>query len=175
MNKWALRGACALQLTSGVIFVWNGESMMTFSQVLQHVKMSIHAEQVFCSIVTEMKFMPSFQEDPELATVHKENYETSYHRNTAAGNLRRLLADGGPSTEQLILMTVECFLEARQHDRTAEAALQNIQPKAPEDQSWLNAAAKWHGRRKAELHRATKLLRASIPDSMWEKGKAMME
>jgi hypothetical protein len=155
--------------------MWNGESLLTFSRVLQHVEMSIHAEQVFCSIVTEMKYMPGFQNDPGLKTVHEQNYETSYHRNTAAGNLRRLVAHGGPSKEQLILMTVECFLEAHDHDKRAETALQTLSASSPTDETWLQAAAKWHKRRKVELNRAAKLLRASIPANLWEKGATMVE
>lgn len=155
--------------------MWNGESLLTFSRVLQHVDMSIQAEQVFCSIVTEMKFMPNFQDQAALATVHKENYETSYHRNTAAGNLRRLISQGGPSQEQLILMTVECFIEARGHDKTAESALQSIVTSSPQDESWVHAAAKWHKRRKMELKRAARLLKATIPANLWEKGVSMAE
>lgn len=145
------------------------------AKVMRHVELSIQAEQVFCSIVTEMKFMPQFANDPNLATVHRENYETSYHRNTAAGNLQRLLALSGQPNEMLILMTVECFIETHEHDKIAEQALLNIKATRPDDEKWLAAAQKWHRRRKRQLGLAASTLRAAIGRELWEKGAALAE
>ena len=92
-----------------------------WAPILKHVKASIHAEQVFCSITTEMKMFPQFARQPLLRELHRENYETSYHRNTAAGNLIRLqvIDPSNDSFIRLVLMTVECFIEAKEHDRKA--------------------------------------------------------
>ncbi|MDB5085451.1 MAG: hypothetical protein JWN30_2337 [Bacilli bacterium] len=146
-----------------------------FSRVLQHVERSIHFEQVFCSIVTEMKYMAPFQNQAGLQRVHKENYETSYHRNTAAGNLKRLTAGAGASATQLILMTVECFLEAQEHDQNAEQALGSMTASNPQEQSWLDAAQEWHLKRKEELQIAAQILRESIPADLWNQGAALTE
>ncbi|MCL6518081.1 hypothetical protein, partial [Alicyclobacillus sp.] len=146
-----------------------------FAPVLQHLEQSIHAEQVFCSIVTEMKFMPAFKDDPNLAEVHRQNYETSYHRNTAAGNLRRLLAGAGPSEEMLVLMTIECFVEAKRHDRQAEEALKAIRTESPADEGWIQAAERWHARRRQALRMARRLLRQSVSEETWAKGVALAE
>ncbi|SFU71568.1 hypothetical protein [Alicyclobacillus macrosporangiidus] len=51
-----------------------------YAPVLHYVERSIHAEQIFCSIVTEMKFMPAFKDDPHLTEVHRQNYEKFYRK-----------------------------------------------------------------------------------------------
>jgi hypothetical protein len=145
------------------------------STVLDHVNASIHAEQVFCSITTEMKFIPSFKDQPPLAVVHRENYETSYHMNTAAGNLHRLLTHGNHSDEMLILMTIECFIEAREHERKAEQALDDLQAPSESDQHWLEAAHKWHRRRRRQLRRAARVLRAAVGPDVWQQGAVLAD
>ncbi len=147
----------------------------SLSTVLDHLDASIYAEQVFCSITTEMKFLPSFKDQPPLRTVHRENYETSYHKNTAAGNLHRLLAHGHSSHERLILITIECFIEAREHERKAEEALSNLQAPTESDQRWLDAAHKWHRRRRRELRHAARVLRAAVGPEIWEQGAALAD
>lgn len=134
---------------------------------------SVHAEQVFCSIVTEMKRMPQFQHQPALANLHRQNYETSYHRNTAVGHLSRLQA-GEPSVA-LILMTVECLAEAARHDKSAQAALDQIQAATPDDQVWLRAAANWHARRSWWGRRTAASLQANVSPDLWEQGLALAE
>lgn len=141
--------------------------------VLRQVKSSIKAEQVFCSIVTQMKFMKQFKDQSALKTVHKENYETSYHRNTAAGNLRRIRA--GESDELLILMTVECLMETEEHDKSAENALRNIEASDEQGQQWLASAISWHELRTRHLQKAKHLLREKIGTVLWNKGAALAE
>lgn len=145
-----------------------------FAQVLHPTKSSIYAEQVFCSIVTQMKFIPQFSNQPVLKTVHAENYQTSYHRNTAAGNLHRLL-EVNHSDEILILMTVECFAESHQHDKTAESALLKITTTNPGDAKWLESAIYWHNQRKRHLKHAAKMLYTAVGPEVWKKGLALAE
>lgn len=146
----------------------------TWQRLAEFMKGSIEAEQVFCSLVTEMGYQPQFRGNSALAIVHRENYETSYHRNTAAGNLERLL-QGDTSNEMLVLLTVECFIEARQHDGTAEMALMQIKAVSQEDSGWLEAARFWHQKRRQYLDSATEVLYTSIGPAMWEKGVALVE
>ena len=134
---------------------------------------SVHAEQVFCSLVSEMKYMPQFQSQPALAELHKENYETSYHRNTAVGNLSRLQA--GEAHDLPVLMTIECLVETARHDRLGEKALAAIRAAAPEDQVWLRAAQNWHERREYWTRRAADTLRGHVSAHLWEQGIGMAE
>ncbi|MCL6636467.1 MAG: hypothetical protein K6T26_00850 [Alicyclobacillus sp.] len=150
-------------------------NLNVYAAVLHHVGLSLQAEQVFCSIVTEMKFMPAFRDDPHLQTVHKENYETSYHRNTAAGNLRRLLTGAFAEEDMLVLMTIECFVEAKAHDLAAEQALRAIPATTESQQHWLRAAERWHMRRRRELSRAKRILRSHVSAETWQKGVALAE
>lgn len=146
---------------------------MGYADVLSQVEQSIKAEQVFCSIVTQMKYLPQFTGQAALNKVHRENYETSYHRNTAAGNLERLVF--GESDELLILMTVECFIEARQHDKTAAASLEKIVATSSEDQQWIIVATEWHKRRRQYLKSAARLLSTLIGPELWNKGASLVE
>jgi hypothetical protein len=147
-----------------------------FINVLGHIEESIHAEQVFCSIATQMTFLPQFKDQTDLETIHKENYETSYHRNTAAGNLARLVT--GETDEMLILMTVECFVEAKNHDKAAGAALEELKNDNtldPNDDIWLDGAKIWHRRRKRALRHAAETLHIIIGSELWAKGAKMAE
>jgi len=144
-----------------------------YNAVFKHLMSSIKAEQVFCSVVTQMKFLPQFADDPNLRTVHRENYETSYHRNTAAGNLRRLLR--GEVDEMLVLMTVECFIEAQEHDKKSETALRQIRSSSTEDEKWLSSARYWHTLRKKHLKAARTALYHIIGPDIWQKGAALAE
>ncbi len=144
-----------------------------YVDVLGHVERSIKAEQMFCSIATQMTFLPQFRYQAELKNVHRENYETSYHRNTAAGNLRRLLT--GEFDEMLVLMTVECLIESRKHDKIAETSLGKIVVTDPENSKWVVTAEKWHRLRKRHLKYAAESLRAMIGPEIWAKGALLVE
>lgn len=147
--------------------------MWAYAEVLRLVKCSMKAEQYFCSIVTQMTYLPQFKHQQPLDIVHKENYETSYHRNTAIGNLRRLL--DGDMDELVILMTVECIIEAARHDAKAKAALAELSAGDEEGQMWLGRAEKWQGYRSNYLARARSMLRGVIGPQSWAKGKALAQ
>lgn len=149
-------------------------SHAVWEAVLRHVRLSIQAEQVFCSIVTEMKFLPQFAYQDALKIIHRENYETSYHRNTAAGNLRRLTKTS-TADKMLILMTVECFIETEEHDTKAETALRKITVTDAADNKWVEAAQKWHKRRKQQLKYAAETLYAAIGPELWKQGMELAE
>jgi hypothetical protein len=149
-----------------------------WSQVLRPLSVSIYGEQVFCSITTEMKWLPGFRDNAELTALHRENYETSYHRNTAAGNLTRLAwqeAQGRDPSKRLVLMTVECLLEAREHDRRTAQHLRALEEQAGAYRSWLEAASRWHEHRTRWLRRAVRTLRGGIPAGWWEEGTQLIE
>ncbi len=145
----------------------------SYADVLRHIDLSIWAEQMFCTVTTQMNFLRQFKDQPELKSLHKENYETSYHRNTAAGNLLRLVA--GELDEMLILMTVECFIESRNHDKAAQTALHSISVPTQEDEQWITLSEKWHRRRKRHLKYAAEILRTMIGQELWAKGALLAE
>jgi hypothetical protein len=146
-----------------------------WEKIYRRVQAAIYAEQIFCSITTEMKYLPAFKDQPPLRNVHRENYETSYHLNTAAGNLARLLSGAHSNREErmLILMTIECFIEADEHDRKAKQFLRQVTAAEKKDGAWLEAAAHWHEQRVYWLQRAMKKLRSTIPASLWQEGASM--
>ncbi|GMA51792.1 hypothetical protein GCM10025857_31490 [Alicyclobacillus contaminans] len=147
--------------------------MSQWQSVLRDVERSIYAEQVFCSYVTQMTFMPQFKDQPALRQVHRENYETSYHRNTAAGNLHRLAQFD--EDELLVLMTVECFIETRKHDNTALTALRQVTTSDPTGRKLLERAFYWHDQRKHYLKRAAGKLYTMLGPELWQKGVALAE
>ena len=144
------------------------------ASVLQHLEHSIKAEQIFCSYVTQMKFLPQFKENAALSYVHRENYETSYHRNTAAGNLQRML-ELSERDEMLVLMTIECFVETRAHDKKAESALIQIPSFTAKDEVLLTEAKRWHQIRKRQLTLAARALYTSVGPEVWQKGVTLAE
>ncbi|WAH37820.1 hypothetical protein [Alicyclobacillus dauci] len=144
-----------------------------YAEVLHYLNLSIRAEQIFCSIVTQMLYIPQFQNQTSLKTVHRENYQTSYHRNTAAGNLIRL--EGGDAQKILVLMTIECFVEVRKHDKVAEAGLRQITASSAEDKSLLAVAFEWHSMRKRYLRAAARTLRSTVGADVWQEGVQLAE
>ncbi|WP_026960995.1 hypothetical protein [Alicyclobacillus herbarius] len=155
------------------------EKMASFlwERLSRRIQSAIYAEQVFCSITTEMKFLPGFENQLELRSLHRENYETSYHLNTAAGNLARILAGAHDRHQerQLILMTVECFIEAREHMDKAEGYLGRLKPGNAKERVWLRAAGHWHQERVRWLNQAMRRLKTSIPESVWQEGVSLVE
>ncbi|SFU69881.1 hypothetical protein [Alicyclobacillus macrosporangiidus] len=75
----------------------------------------------------------------------------------------------------LVLMTIECFVEAREHDKRAEQALTSIRAGSAADERWIQAAEKWHFRRRHALRRAKRLLKQAVPPETWAKGVALAE
>ncbi len=149
-----------------------------WEMILQHLRHSIRAEQIFCSLTTEMKWLPTLANQPELAAVHKQNYETSYHMNTAAGNLLRLNRGWTWTDEdqtRLVVMTVECLLEAYAHLKQAAAAMSRLIAADPQATRLLQAARHWHKQRKYWLRQATHLLRKTVTPNVWEQGVHLVE
>jgi|GEM_PF-5766725 len=145
-----------------------------WDNVFQKLSACIYAEQVFCSLTTEMKFLPAFQDSSILKNIHTQNYETSYHQNTAAGNLQRLMM-GATTAEQekmLALVTVACMTEAKRHQNQAEAYLRQMTSDASDSQ-WLDAIRHWHQMRYHWLKVARSSLKGSISPQWWSQGEAL--
>ncbi|QQE78155.1 hypothetical protein [Alicyclobacillus sp. SO9] len=145
-----------------------------FEHVFQNMSHCIYAEQVFCSLTTEMKYLPAFKDNPHLQALHKENYETSYHQNTAAGNLQRLMV-GAKTREQekvLVVVAARCMLEAKKHQAKADEALKTIS--VPQEHvAWLDASRHWQHMRHRWLKLAMKDLRSAVPPKWWSEAEAM--
>ncbi|WP_067933848.1 hypothetical protein [Alicyclobacillus kakegawensis] len=148
-----------------------------WQRLYRRVQSTLYAEQVFCSITSEMNYLPNFARQPVLRSLHAENYESSYHLNTAAGNLVRILAGAHSQRQQqrLVLMTVECFIEAREHMDKAAGYLRQLETTDKRDKAWIYAAWHWHEQRVHWLTKAMRRLQASVPESVWQAGVGLVK
>lgn len=144
---------------------------------LRDLRRSLYAEQIFCSLTSEMRAFPAFAEQPALDELHKENYETSYHRNTACGHLTRLYFAPPAAVEEfdrLTVMAIACVYNSRKHDKLAQAQFEALVASDPVDQAWLQLAMCWHLERKRWLKVAAADVRALVSPDLWAQGKAIV-
>lgn len=143
-------------------------------QVARSMDMSVLAEQVFCSIVAEMQERSKLRGLSLWPSLLQANQATSYNRTTAAGHLRRIVWHTESDEYQLLTLTLACMVEAKANDKVALQALAQLEddPLLIEDGSldYLNAALKWHWRRRNTLKQAAVGLKAVVPPEVWDKG-----
>ncbi|KPV42940.1 hypothetical protein [Alicyclobacillus ferrooxydans] len=152
---------------------YGSEHYAIAANVIRYLDMSILAEQVFCSIVAEMQNDPNLRDRGAWSVLEQANRATTYYRSTAGGHLRRLLWGADADTSELFSLTVGCLVEAKAHDKEAEHALVDLDDDPAVNRPMLNAALKWHSRRKIELKHTALGLRAALPRDVWETGVAL--
>ena len=107
---------------------------------------SIAAEEIICSIGSQMIWIPATQSLSGLSEVNQENCKTSLHRITAAGCLKRMAQ--GDWHETLLAILVHSLYNARQHDqlrrghtqRCWQSASSSLRPSIENWMSWLRLA-----------------------------------
>ncbi|MDI3326981.1 MAG: hypothetical protein QJR06_00340 [Alicyclobacillaceae bacterium] len=139
-----------------------------FAKILDHLRTSQYALAVLCSVSTQMKLLPAAAELPGLADLHRENYETGYHRLTAEGCVRRILA--GDDHPTVVGIALRCMAEAAEHDRRARDAIGRMAAAAGNDEArrWVTAVQAWQERTSAELQIALTRAREVVGEACWK-------
>ncbi|MBN3527343.1 hypothetical protein [Paenibacillus apiarius] len=90
---------------------------------------SLYAEQMVCSISTELFHIPETKDLQGNAEMHASLVPASYHRVTASGSAQRLL--NGESAPSLVETLVACIQSAEQLDRSVHSGLLIMRDAAP--------------------------------------------
>ncbi|MDI3256829.1 MAG: hypothetical protein QJR01_03725 [Kyrpidia sp.] len=139
-----------------------------FTRVADHLTASEYALAVLCSVSTQMKLLTITKDLPGLEELHRENYETGYHRLTAKGSIRRILA--GDHHPTVVGIAVQCMHKAAEHDRRAADAIQRMMAAQVHEDArrWITSVQAWQERTATELQVAMTRTRQSVGESFWQ-------
>lgn len=100
-------------------------------RVTERLMAAHHSLELQCADASLGHFIPSVATLPGFRTLHRENYEVSYHLVTALGSLRRLLA--GEWHPGFLALLVACQEAAAHHQARAAEAWGRMMAAAPRD------------------------------------------
>lgn len=102
-------------------------------RVMERLMAARHSLELQCADASLGHFIPSARVLPGFRTLHRENYEVSYHLVTALGSLHRLLA--GEWHPGFLALVVACQEAAARHQARAAEAWGRMMTAAPRDPS----------------------------------------
>ncbi|MCY0870367.1 MAG: hypothetical protein OWT27_07230 [Firmicutes bacterium] len=137
--------------------------------VFNELQESVYAQQVLCSITVDMATRDVFARQTACMTLHRENYETTFHRTVAAGHLSRLQA--GEDAAELVQAATSALRLAALHDARGHRALKALTAPTPDTETWLLAAANWHQRREYWLRRAIASIESCAANGDWDSAE----
>ncbi|MBX6395160.1 MAG: hypothetical protein IRY98_05475 [Alicyclobacillaceae bacterium] len=139
-----------------------------FNRILDHLSASQYALTILCSVSTQMKLLPATKDLPGLNDLHRENYETGYHRLTAEGCVRRILA--GDDHPTVVGISIHCMMKAAEHDRRAREAIDRMRSAQTHEEArrWITSVQAWQERAAAELQVALTRAREAVGEACWK-------
>lgn len=152
------------------------EQMMNplWYHALGELKRSIYAEQVFCSVASQMAGISAFHAQESFQLIYKLCIDTCFHRNLACGHLIRLqhTAPGDEQAAQVVAqMAVRSLYLTRHFDKQAEGLLGQVNEQHLAKKSWLALLWKWHEQRRNWLQYTMKTCKTGMPKAIWSAGR----
>ncbi len=145
-----------------------------WQRALGELKRSIYADQVFCSVASEMVSMDPFCTFAPFHHIHKLCWNTSFYRNSACGHLIRLHFIPRADEKEAAVLTrqvVYCLYQARYFDGQAGDSFDQIQTNEETGREWIDLAMGWQRERRTWLNRTAKTIRILVPEEIWKSGK----
>ena len=102
-----------------------------WSYVLGLIQQSLYAEQMVCSMSTQLFVIPETKDLEGNPEMHEHLEEAAYHRVTAAGSTTRLQL--GEYHESIIIILNECVQKSLEHDKDVRKWLDIMKDNAPEN------------------------------------------
>ncbi|WP_188623645.1 hypothetical protein [Caldalkalibacillus thermarum] len=128
-----------------------------WSVVYHHLQNSLFAEQMVCSMSTQLFFIPRTQDLEGNIEMHNHLVPASYHRITAAGSAYRLQSD--EHHESIVETLVSCINNAKQEDKGVREGLQIMREAAPVDvKPFIDAIIGWQDQAEQTLALAEKMV-----------------
>lgn len=138
------------------------------TEVLNALNKSNYAEQMVCSMSSQLFHIPrtkNLKGNPEM---HEHLYEASYHRTTAIGSAIRLQL--GERERSIVVTMVSCIQNAEKHDRKIDEWLLVMINDAPADvKPFIQKIIEWQKQAVANLREAKQIIIQDIGNQAWNE------
>jgi hypothetical protein len=147
------------------MFPYYNVRVNNWEPVLNSLLRSLHAEEMVCSMSSELYHIPQTQNLKGNNEMHNELVPASYHRISAAGSARRLL--NGEQQQSLIDTLAACIINAENRDKKVREGLIVMEENAvPDYKPFIKLIIQWHDQAESTLKQAKDSLRSmgvSVP------------
>jgi hypothetical protein len=135
------------------MFPYYNVRVNNWEPVLNSLLRSLHAEEMVCSMSSELYHIPQTQNLKGNNEMHNELVPASYHRISAAGSARRLL--NGEQQQSLIDTLVACILNAENRDKKVREGLIVMEENAvPDFKPFIKLIIQWQDQAESTLKQA---------------------
>jgi hypothetical protein len=147
------------------MFPYYNVRVNNWEPVLNSLLRSLHAEEMVCSMSSELYHIPQTQNLKGNNEMHNELVPASYHRISASGSARRLL--NGEQQQSLIDTLVACIINAENRDKKVREGLIVMEENAaPDYKPFIKLIIQWQDQAESSLKQAKDSLRSmgvSVP------------
>jgi hypothetical protein len=147
------------------MFPYYNVRVNNWEPVLNSLLRSLHAEEMVCSMSSELYHIPQTQNLKGNNEMHNELVPASYHRISAAGSARRLL--NGEQQQSLKDTLVACIINAENRDKKVREGLIVMEENAvPDYKPFIKLIIQWQDQAESNLKQAKDSLRSmgiSVP------------
>ncbi|NMH69404.1 hypothetical protein HF072_11515 [Bacillus sp. RO3] len=127
--------------------------------VLTLLQQSLRAEEMVCSISSELFHIPQTQNLKGNNEMHSHLVPASYHRVTAVGSAMRLV--NGEQQQTIVTTLATCILNAENQDQQVRAGLMVMEENAaPEFKRVIQTIIEWQEQAEAFLFQAKEAMRS---------------
>jgi hypothetical protein len=129
-----------------------------WSSILEYLNLSMHGEQMVCSMTTQLFHIPATKDLKGNAEMHDHLVPASYHRVTALGCAKRL--QSGESHESIIKAMVACVNNGLKQDKEVTKWLGVMRENAPSEyKGFMDTVINWQKQTEQSLAYTQQLLR----------------
>ncbi|WP_353050246.1 hypothetical protein [Bacillus sp. ISL-47] len=129
-----------------------------WGQILNVLRQSLYAEEMVCSMSSELFHIPETKDLKGNAEMHDHLVPASYHRVTAVGCAQRLV--NGEQRQSIIDTMAACIINAENQDRKVREGLITMEENSPpEYKAFMNLIIKWQDQAENYLAQAKDSLR----------------
>jgi hypothetical protein len=141
------------------MFPYYNVRVNNWEPVLNSLLRSLHAEEMVCSMSSELYHIPQTQNLKGNNEMHNELVPASYHRISASGSARRLL--NGEQQQSLIDTLVACIINAENRDKKVREGLIVMEENAaPDYKPFIKLIIQWQEQAESSLKQAKDSLRS---------------
>ncbi|WP_163100771.1 hypothetical protein [Peribacillus alkalitolerans] len=138
-----------------------------WEQVLSLLHKSLYAEEMVCSMSSELFHIPQTKDLKGNAEMHEHLVHATYHRVSAVGSAQRLV--NGEQQPTITATLVACIINAENRDKKVREGLHTMEENVvPEYKSFVRMIIRWQEQTESYLKQAKEALIAmgvSFPSS----------
>jgi hypothetical protein len=128
-----------------------------WEQVLSLLHKSLYAEEMVCSMSSELFHIPQTKDLKGNAEMHEPLIHATYHRVSAVGSAQRLV--NGEQQPTIIATLVACIINAENQDKKVKEGLQTMEENVvPEYKSFVRMISRWQEQAESFLKQAKEAL-----------------